>query len=41
MTQKVKNPIARSLSEPKFKQRVIKPRKGKGSYSRKGRKVAR
>ena len=30
-----RNPIARELYNPKFQLRIVKPRKGKGSYSRK------
>lgn len=30
------NPVAKGLSDPKFKPKVVKPKKGKGSYSRKG-----
>jgi stalled ribosome alternative rescue factor ArfA len=26
--------IAKSLADPKYRQRIITPRKGKGSYSR-------
>tara|TARA_B110000971_G_scaffold81548_1_gene83660 strand:+ start:649 stop:759 length:111 start_codon:yes stop_codon:yes gene_type:complete len=29
------NLIAKSLKNPKFKQRVVKPKKGKGSFKRK------
>tara|TARA_B110000305_G_C18839577_1_gene359464 strand:+ start:217 stop:327 length:111 start_codon:yes stop_codon:yes gene_type:complete len=32
---KKKNFIAKSLKNPKFKQRVVKPKKGKGSFKRK------
>ncbi len=32
---KKKNPIAKNLLTPKFKTRVVKPRKGKGSFKRK------
>ena len=31
------NPVAKRLSDPKFKPKVVKPKKGKGSYSRKGK----
>ena len=31
------NPVAKRLSDPKFKPAVVKPKKGKGSYSRKGK----
>jgi stalled ribosome alternative rescue factor ArfA len=30
-----KNPIAKDLRTKKYKQRVVKPKKGKGSYKRK------
>jgi stalled ribosome alternative rescue factor ArfA len=33
------NPVAKGLSDPKFKPQVIKPKKGKGSYTRKGDKA--
>lgn len=29
-----RNPIARDLRTPKYRLRVVKPRKGKGSYRR-------
>lgn len=29
-----KNPIAKALSDPKFKPRTVKAKKGKGSYHR-------
>lgn len=29
------NPVAKDVRTPKYRQRVVKPRKGKGSYSRK------
>tara|TARA_B110001452_G_scaffold57103_1_gene44268 strand:- start:757 stop:867 length:111 start_codon:yes stop_codon:yes gene_type:complete len=32
---KKKNPIAKELKTNKFKTRVVKPKKGKGSYKRK------
>ena len=32
---KKRNPIAEDLRTPKYKKRVIKPRKGKGSFKRK------
>lgn len=32
-----RNPMAGVLALPAFHQRKVKPRKGKGSYSRKGR----
>ena len=31
---KKRNPVAKDLRTPKYKQRTIKPKKGKGSYSR-------
>ena len=34
------NPVAKGLSDPKFKPRVVKPKKGKGSYSRKGKALS-
>ena len=34
---KKKNFIAKSLKNAKFKQRVVKPKKGKGSFKRKNR----
>ena len=34
---KKRNPIAKDLRSPKYKKRVIKPRKGKGSFKRKKR----
>ena len=36
---KKKNFIAKDLFSNKYKQRVIKPKKGKGSFSRKNTKV--
>ena len=35
LLNKKKNFIAKSLKDPKFKQRVVKPKKGKGSFKRK------
>ena len=37
MTQKPKNrsPMAKALSERQYQQKIVKPRKGKGSYTRK------
>jgi len=35
LLNKKKNFIAKSLKNPKFKQRVVKPKKGKGSFNRK------
>ena len=32
-----KNPIAKELRSKKFKSKVVKPKKGKGSFSRKKR----
>jgi stalled ribosome alternative rescue factor ArfA len=32
------NPVARSLRSDALRPRVVKPKKGRGSYSRKGRK---
>ncbi|MDA7573651.1 alternative ribosome rescue factor ArfA [Candidatus Pelagibacter sp.] len=32
---KKKNLIAKSLKDPRFKQKVVKPKKGKGSFNRK------
>tara|TARA_B100000795_G_C22691694_1_gene395882 strand:- start:611 stop:742 length:132 start_codon:yes stop_codon:yes gene_type:complete len=32
---KKKNLIAKTLRNPKFKQKIIKPKKGKGSFMRK------
>jgi alternative ribosome-rescue factor len=29
-----RNPIARDLRTPKYRVRIVRPRKGKGSYSR-------
>lgn len=34
-----RNPVAKSLSEGKYKPKVVKPKKGKGSYTRKGIKA--
>lgn len=31
------NPVAKSLASPALKPKVVKPKKGKGSYSRKGK----
>jgi stalled ribosome alternative rescue factor ArfA len=33
----VKNPVAKSLNDRLFKLRVVAAKKGKGSYSRKGK----
>ena len=35
MNYKKSNPIAKEVRTPKFKQRVVKPKKGKGSFTRK------
>jgi len=37
--RKKKNKFAKDLFSKKFKQRIVKPKKGKGSYSRKKTKV--
>ena len=34
MSKKI-NPIARDLASGKFKQRIVRPKKGRGSYKRK------
>ena len=31
-----RNPVAKSLSDDRYKPKVVKPKKGKGSYTRKG-----
>lgn len=31
----VRNPIAKALRAPRFKIQIVKPKKGRGSYSRK------
>lgn len=36
----MRNPVAKEIRTAKFRPRVVKPRKGKGSYSRKGNKHA-
>ena len=36
-----RNPVARQLRLGAMAPRVVKPKKGKGSYSRKGRRTAR
>ena len=33
-----KNPIARELRTKKFKSQIMKPKKGKGSFTRKNKK---
>jgi alternative ribosome-rescue factor len=35
LLSKKKNLIAKNLRSPKFKQRVVRPKKGKGSFKRK------
>lgn len=35
--QKKHNPIAQDLRSPKYAKRIVKAKKGKGSYSRKKR----
>lgn len=35
--QKQRNPMAGILANPTFRQRKVRPAKGKGSYTRKGR----
>jgi alternative ribosome-rescue factor len=37
LKKKLKNYIAKDLFSPKYKKRVIKPKKGKGSFKRKKR----
>lgn len=32
-----KNPIAKELYTPKYKPRTVKPKKGKGAYTRKSK----
>lgn len=34
-----RNPAAAALATPAFRTRVVKAKRGKGSYSRKGRKA--
>jgi len=36
---RTKNPVARSLKLRRFKLKIVKPRKGKGSYTRKGKSL--
>jgi len=31
------NSAAKALADPRYRKRVVKPKKGKGSYSRKGK----
>jgi stalled ribosome alternative rescue factor ArfA len=38
---KHRNPAARVLRDPRFRPRVVKPRKGRGSYTRKARSPRR
>lgn len=38
MKQIKKNPYAASLSNPIFRNKIVKSKKGKGSYSRKNKK---
>jgi stalled ribosome alternative rescue factor ArfA len=33
--KKKKNFLARALKDPRFKQKVVKPKRGKGSFKRK------
>ena len=35
LLNKRKNIIAKALKNPRFKQKMVKPKKGKGSYKRK------
>jgi stalled ribosome alternative rescue factor ArfA len=35
---KKSNPIAKDVRTPKYKPRIVKPKKGKGSYKRNGKK---
>tara|TARA_B100000586_G_C19722917_1_gene266413 strand:+ start:339 stop:461 length:123 start_codon:yes stop_codon:yes gene_type:complete len=35
LKKKLKNFIAKDLFSPKYKKRVVRPKKGKGSYKRK------
>ena len=35
-----RNPIAKDLYSPKYKKRIIKPKKGKGSFKRKKNNVS-
>lgn len=37
-THKPTNIAARNLSDPRYRPKVVRPRKGKGSYNRKGGK---
>ena len=38
---KHRNPAARALRDPRFRPRVVKPRQGRGSYTRKPRSPRR
>ncbi len=38
---KQRNPQARALRDPRFRPRAVKPRKGRGSYTRKARSAKR
>lgn len=38
---KQRNPHARALRDPRFRPRRVKPRKGRGSYTRKARSAKR
>jgi len=38
---KQRNPHARALRDPRFRPRLVKPRKGRGSYTRKPRSAKR
>tara|TARA_B100001123_G_C14795833_1_gene822371 strand:- start:353 stop:478 length:126 start_codon:yes stop_codon:yes gene_type:complete len=35
LKKKIRNPIARDLFSTKYKKRIIRPKKGKGSFKRK------
>ena len=37
MKKRKKNPIAKDLFTSKYKKRIVKPKKGKGSFKRKKR----
>jgi len=37
MKKKIRNFIAKDLFTPKYKKRVVKPKRGKGSFKRKKR----
>lgn len=34
-----RNPVARALAQQSLRQKIVRPKKGRGSYSRKGRKA--